>query len=246
MATVPEGTPGRRRRRGGRRPPGLRRGAVAAAVPAGADRRRAGVLGALRRPAGGDGRAHHDRDGLADVVLEPGAEPGAVDADRGVPRHRAGVPVGGGARRRARVAGARPARAGRRGGGDPAVERPAVHDHVEAGAGAARGLHGGREARPRDPARPLPARRAAGGGRRPGRRRQHRRRRPRDGRAPGGAPRRRQGRLHRVDGGRPQDRRGLRRAAQAGQPRARRQVGRDRARRRRPRRHHGRACGSPR
>ncbi len=33
---------------------------------------------------------HHHRDGLADVVLEPRAEPGAVDADRGVPRRSRG------------------------------------------------------------------------------------------------------------------------------------------------------------
>ena len=42
-----------------------------------------------------------------------------------------------------------------------------------------------------------------------------------------------------LDRRRPQDRGRVRRAAQAGQPGARRQVGRDRARRRRPRRHHG-------
>ena len=102
--------------------------------PAGADRRRPGVLRAVRRQAGRDGRPDHPRDGLADVVLQPGAVAGPVDADRGVPRDRPGVPVGGGARRRARLPGRRTPRAGRRGGRDPAVERPAVHDHVQAGA----------------------------------------------------------------------------------------------------------------
>ncbi len=133
-------------------------------------------------------------------------------------------------------------RAGRRGGRDPAVERPAVHDHVQAGPGAARRLHGRGEAGAGDAARRLPAGRAAHRGRRTRRRGQHRRRRPRGRRAPGRAPGRRQGRVHRLDRGRPQDRRGLRRAAQAGLARARRQVGRDRARRRRPRRDHGGAA----
>ena len=76
----------------------------------------------------------------------------------------------------------------------------------------------------------------------PARRGQHRRRRPRGRRAPGRAPGRGQGRVHRLDRGRPPDRRGLRRAAQAGLARARRQVGRDRARRRRPRRDDGGAA----
>ena len=66
----------------------------------------------------------------------------------------------------ARLARRRTPRAGRRGRGDPAVERPAVHDHVQAGAGAAVGLHDGREAGAGDAARRLPARRAAHRGRR--------------------------------------------------------------------------------
>ena len=130
-------------------------------------------------------------------------------------------------------------RAGRRGRGDPAVERPAVHDHVQAGPGAARRLHDRGQAGAGDPARHLPDGRAPPGGRRTRRRRQHRRRGPRGRRAPGRAPGRRQGRVHRLDRRRPQDRRGLRRAAQAGLARARRQVRRDRPRRRRPGRDHG-------
>ncbi len=76
-------------------------------------------------------------------------------------------------------------------------------------------------------------------GRRTRRGRQHRRRRARGGRAPGRAPGHRQGRVHRLDRRRAQDRRRVRRAAEAGVAGARRQVGRDRPRRRRPRRHHG-------
>ena len=179
--------------------------------------------------------------GSPDLVLQPGPVAGAVDADRGVPRGGPRVPVGGAPSRSARRRRDRPARAGGRGGRDPAVERPAVHDHVQAGPCPARGLHGRGQAGAGDAARPLPAGRAAPGGRRTPRRRQHRGRRPRGGRAPGRPPRRRQGGLHRLDGRGADDRGRVRRAAQAGQPRARRQVGRDRARRRRP----GRDDGGP-
>ena len=104
---------------------------------------------------------HQHRDGVADLVQQPGAVAGAVDADRGVPGDRAGVPVGVDAAGRARRRRDGAARADRRGRRDPAVERPAVHGDVEADPGAARRLHGRGEAGAGEPARLLPARRAA-------------------------------------------------------------------------------------
>ena len=108
-----------------------------------------------------DGRPDHARDGLAHLVLQPGAVAGAVDADRGVPRDRPRVPLGGDPRGRARCAGRRAPRAGRRRRRDHAVERPAVHDHVQARAGAAGRLHGRAQAGAGDAARRLPDGRAA-------------------------------------------------------------------------------------
>ena len=160
MATVPEGSPADIDAAVAAARRGVRLRAVAADVAGGADRRRPGVLEPLRRQARRDGRPHHARDGLAHVLLQPGPVAGAVDADRGVPRDRPRLPVGGVPRRRARRAGRRTPRAGRRGRRDPAVERPAVHDHVQARPGAPRGLHRRGEAGARDAARHLPDGRA--------------------------------------------------------------------------------------
>ena len=160
--------------------------------------------------------AHHHRDGLAHVVRQPRSVAGALDADRGVPGHRSRVPLGGDPPGRARLTGDGAPRARRGGRRHPAVERPAVHDHVEGDPGAARRLHRRRQAGAGDPARRLPDGRAAHRGRCAGRRGQHRRRRPRGRRAPRRAPGHRQGRLHRLHRCGPQDRSGLRRAAQAG------------------------------
>ena len=135
----------------------------------------AGLLRPLRRQDGRDGRPHHHRDGLA-ARRSPtwrsrrrrgcrsrrsSASPASTRGRRSAPASL-GSPVDGAPR------------AGRRRRGDPAVERPAVHDHVQADPGAARRLHRRRQAGPRDPARRLPDGRAAAGGRRAGRRRQHR------------------------------------------------------------------------
>ena len=122
-------------------------------TPAGAHRRRPGLLGPVRRQARRDGRRDHRRDGLADVVLQPRAVAGAVDADRGVPRHRPRRTRGRRAPGRARRARHRAPRAGRCRRRDPAVERAAVHDHVQGGPGAAGRLHRRGEARAGDPAR---------------------------------------------------------------------------------------------
>ncbi|WP_341351064.1 hypothetical protein [Nocardioides convexus] len=122
----------RRHRRGGRRcPEGLRRGPVAADEPRRADRGRAGPLRPVRRPPGGDGDDHLHRDGLADLLQQPGPGARAVDADRGLPGHRPGVPLGVDPPGRARCGRRRTARAGRGRRRHPAVERPAVHSAVE-------------------------------------------------------------------------------------------------------------------
>ncbi len=97
-----------------------------------------------------------------------------IEAFLGIARD---VPVGGAAHRHARHRRHRTARAGRRGRGDPAVERPAVHDHVQGDPGAAVRLHRRGEAGAGDPARHVPDGRAAPRGRRARRRREHRGRR---------------------------------------------------------------------
>ena len=78
----------------------------------------------------------------------------------------------------------------------------------------------------------------------PAGRHQHRPRGPGDRRAPRDAPGHRQGQLHRLDRRGQAHRRGVRRPAQALHARARRQVGRDRPRRRRARRHAPRPAGA--
>ena len=225
----------RRRRPGGRRRTArVRLRSVAADVARGA-RRRDGA-GLRAHPGASRGvRAHDQRgDGLAHLVLGHGAgvrvddgarllhEPRPRVHLRGVPpgcaRPGHGAPGAGGCRRLHR-----------------AVERPAVHDHVEAGPGDGVGIDGRAEARSRDAARRVPARRGARGGGPPGRGDQHRGGGPRGRRAPRDPSRRRQDRLHRVERGGQADRRPLRRAAQAVHARARREVGGDHPRRRRPR-----------
>ena len=180
--------------------------------------------------------------GSPTLVLQPRPVAGAVDADRGVPGHRPRVPVGGGARR-ARSA-RRSSYAASRSASSPRSRRGTSRSSRSCPSWSRRCSPAARSWSSRRPETPLDAYLMAELLQEAG--------------VPAGVvnivaagrevgehlvapPRRRQGRLHRLDRRRPQDRRGLRRAAQAGHPRARRQVGRDRARRRRP----GRDDGGP-
>ena len=224
----------RRRPRRRRRAPRVRLRSVAADEPRRARRHDGEDLAA---PAGAlRGCRPHDQrgDGLADLLLDHGPDVRVHDGARLLHEPRARVRVRRLPGRRAR-AGARAARTGRRRRLHRAVERPAVHDHVEDGARAGVRFHRRAEARAGDPARRVPPRRRDRRGRAARGCGQHRGRGPRRRRAPRHAPRRRQDQLHRFHRGREAHRRALRRAAQALHPRARGQVGGDHPRRRRSR-----------
>ena len=150
----------------------------------------------------GDGRAHHRRDGLADLVLAAGAGARAVDDDQlrssSSRRTSRGRSAPGHARHRCSCAASRSA-------SSPAIVPWNVPQFVTmsklAPALLVR-LHDRPEARARDAARratcwPSCSTRPASRGRR-----QRRARRPRGRRAPRAPPRRRQGRVHRLDRGR--------------------------------------------
>ena len=128
------------------------------------------------------------------------------------------------------------ARAGRRGGRDHAVERPALSQHREARAGAGGGLHRGAEARARHAVERHAPRQARVADRPPARRAEHRGVvGPRARRDALERPARRPRHLHRLHRDRPA-RDGARLGdGEEGVPRARRQVREHRARRRGPR-----------